>query len=42
MLYYKSTPPQLLEKVFKINNKEQKDKDALDLKSFKANESVGQ
>ena len=24
MLYYKTTPPNLLEKVFKINNKEQK------------------
>ena len=42
MLYYKTTPPKLLEKVFKINNKEQKEKDTLDLKTFKPNEYVGQ
>ena len=35
MLYYKTTPPSLFEKVFKNNSKEQKEKDKLDHKAFK-------
>jgi len=42
MLFYKSTPPSLFEKCFKINSKEQKEKDKLDLKSFKVGDSGGQ
>ena len=42
MLYYKTTPPCLFEKVFKANNLDQKEKDQTDLKSFKPTESVGQ
>jgi hypothetical protein len=41
ILYYKTTPPSLFEKVFKNNSKEQKEKDKVDLKSFKLTESAG-
>jgi len=41
MLYYKTTPPSLFEKVFKSNTKEQKEKDKLDKKAYKMTESIG-
>jgi hypothetical protein len=42
MLYYKSTPPNLFEKVFKDNSMVQKEKDATEMKHFKIGESYGQ
>ena len=41
MLYYKTTPPMLFEKVFKNNNKEQKEKDKAATKAFKNSEAAG-
>jgi len=41
ILYYKTTPPNLFEKVFKTNSKEQKEKDKASAKAFKNSDAGG-
>ena len=42
ILYYKTTPPGLLEKTFKSNTKEAKEAEVVKLKEFKINDCMGQ